>query len=137
MEELYFYDYEFYIQLSDEQHLADSWLLKALNFELWISVNDKMGMSRSNFLYWLFFFNCLYFVNRDFITWENGANPLRTRRCNRVRKPEYATVPRDGKARWVERFGSQKTDSENIMLASHGFWWSLTFVVKNGTRFIS
>ena len=42
---------------------------------------------------------------------ENGANPLRSRRCNRGRTPQIATASqvRGGKVRQVGRSGSQKT----------------------------
>jgi hypothetical protein len=40
---------------------------------------------------------------------EGGANPPRARRCNRGRKPQEPLFCQDGKARQVERAGSQKT----------------------------
>ena len=42
---------------------------------------------------------------------EAGSRPARSRRCNRVRNLQTATVffERDGKAQVVERSGSQKT----------------------------
>ena len=40
---------------------------------------------------------------------EGGANPPRARRCNRGRKPQEPLSCQEGKARLVERAGSQKT----------------------------
>src|SRR5512137_2660794 len=40
---------------------------------------------------------------------EGGANPPRARRCNRGRKPQEPLSCQEGKARKVERAGSQKT----------------------------
>ena len=44
---------------------------------------------------------------------EGGENPPRARRCNRGRKPQGPLSSKDGKARQVERAGSQKTCLQN------------------------